>query len=67
MKSALPDTSCTCRIFTAARSSPTSPDGVRYSDQICFESIIERGRLVDESCPRIVYAGFSLRILPALV
>ena len=41
-------------------------DGVAYAEQIGFETVIERGRLAAESLPNdIVYAGFSLGVLPA--
>ena len=41
-------------------------DGVGYAEQVGFGTIIERGRLVAESLPNeIVYAGFSLGVLPA--
>ncbi len=41
-------------------------DGVEYSEQVGFETIIERGRLAAESLPNeIVYAGFSLGVVPA--
>jgi dienelactone hydrolase len=41
-------------------------DGVRYAEQVGFDTIIERGRLAADSLPNeIVYAGFSLGVLPA--
>ena len=41
-------------------------DGVGYAGQVGFDTIIERGRLAAESLPdEIVYAGFSLGVLPA--
>jgi dienelactone hydrolase len=41
-------------------------DGVAYAEQIGFDRVIERGRLAAESLPNdIVYAGFSLGVLPA--
>jgi dienelactone hydrolase len=42
-------------------------DGVRYAEEeVGFATIIERGRLVAERLPNeIVYAGFSLGVLPA--
>jgi dienelactone hydrolase len=41
-------------------------DGVRYAEKVGFDTIIERGRLAAESLPNgIVYAGFSLGVLPA--
>jgi len=41
-------------------------DGVGYAGQVGFDTIIERGRLAAEQLPNeIVYAGFSLGVLPA--
>jgi dienelactone hydrolase len=41
-------------------------DGVRYAEHIGFDTIIERGRLAAESLTtELVYAGFSLGVLPA--
>jgi dienelactone hydrolase len=41
-------------------------DGVRYAEEVGFDTIIERGRLGAESLPSgLVYAGFSLGVLPA--
>lgn len=41
-------------------------DGVGYAKQVGFGTIIERGRLAADSLPNeIVYAGFSLGVLPA--
>lgn len=41
-------------------------DGVGYARQVGFDTIIERGRLAAEGLPHeIVYAGFSLGVLPA--
>jgi dienelactone hydrolase len=41
-------------------------DGVRYAEEVGFDTIIERGRLAADSLPvGIVYAGFSLGVLPA--
>src|SRR3990172_13065153 len=41
-------------------------DGVGYADQVGFDTIIERGRLAaDGLSNEIVYAGFSLGVLPA--
>jgi dienelactone hydrolase len=41
-------------------------DGVAYAQQVGFDTIIERGRLAAEALPNeIVYAGFSLGVLPA--
>ncbi len=39
---------------------------VRYAEEVGFDTIIERGRLAADSLPNgIVYAGFSLGVLPA--
>lgn len=44
----------------------TLGDGVAYAEQVGFDTIIERGRLAAEALPdEIVYAGFSLGVLPA--
>jgi dienelactone hydrolase len=41
-------------------------DGVAYAKQVGFQTIIERGRLAANSLPNeIVYAGFSLGVMPA--
>jgi dienelactone hydrolase len=41
-------------------------DGVAYAEQVGFDTIIERGRLAADGLPSdIVYAGFSLGVLPA--
>jgi dienelactone hydrolase len=41
-------------------------DGVRYAQEVGFDTIIERGRLAADSLPDgIVYAGFSLGVVPA--
>src|SRR5206468_6711605 len=41
-------------------------DGVRYAREVGFETIIERGRLAAEDLPNeLVYAGFSLGVMPA--
>jgi dienelactone hydrolase len=41
-------------------------DGVGYAEQVGFDTIIERGRLAADSLPNeIVYAGFSLGVMPA--
>ena len=48
------------RIFAALA------DGVTYAEQVGFDTIIERGRLAAEGLPNeLVYAGFSLGVLPA--
>lgn len=44
----------------------TLDKGVGYAQQVGFGTIIERGRLAAQSLPNeIVYAGFSLGVLPA--
>jgi dienelactone hydrolase len=44
----------------------TLADGVAYAEQVGFNTIIERGRLAAEGLPNeIVYAGFSLGVMPA--
>jgi dienelactone hydrolase len=41
-------------------------DGVRHAKEVGFDTIIERGRLAADSLPDgLVYAGFSLGVLPA--
>jgi dienelactone hydrolase len=41
-------------------------DGMRYAEEVGFDTIIERGGLAADSLPdEIVYAGFSLGVLPA--
>jgi dienelactone hydrolase len=41
-------------------------DGVGHAEQVGFDTIIERGRLAADGLPSdIVYAGFSLGVLPA--
>jgi dienelactone hydrolase len=41
-------------------------DGVRYAEEVGFDTISERGRLAADGLPNgIVYAGFSLGVLPA--
>src|SRR2546421_10245755 len=41
-------------------------DGVANARQVGFGTVIERGRLAAESLPnKVVYAGFSLGVLPA--
>jgi dienelactone hydrolase len=41
-------------------------DGIAYAEQVGFDAIIERGRLAADGLPNeIVYAGFSLGVLPA--
>jgi dienelactone hydrolase len=44
----------------------TLEDGVAYAEQAGFGTIIERGRAAAEGLPsEVVYAGFSLGVLPA--
>lgn len=41
-------------------------DGVKHAEQVGFNTILERGRLAAEGLPNdIVYAGFSLGVMPA--
>jgi dienelactone hydrolase len=41
-------------------------DGVAYAEQVGFDNIIERGRRAAEGLPNeLIYAGFSLGVLPA--
>jgi dienelactone hydrolase len=41
-------------------------DGVHYAEEVGFDTIIERGRLAADGLPTgLVYAGFSLGVLPA--
>src|SRR6266540_5985385 len=41
-------------------------DGVGYAEQVGFDTVMERGRLAADSLPNeIVYAGFSLGVMPA--
>lgn len=41
-------------------------DGVGYAEEIGFDTVIERGRVAADSLPNdIVYAGFSLGVMPA--
>ena len=43
-------------------------DGVNFAREFGFDALIERGRLAAESLPNeIVYAGFSLGVLPAQI
>jgi dienelactone hydrolase/uncharacterized damage-inducible protein DinB len=44
----------------------TLADGIAHAEQVGFDTIIERGRAAAENLPAgIVYAGFSLGVLPA--
>jgi dienelactone hydrolase len=48
------------------RTFPSIEAGVAYAQETGFDTIIERGRLAAESLPAdLVYAGFSLGVLPA--
>ena len=41
-------------------------DGIAYAGQVGFDTILERGRLAADDLPgEIVYAGFSLGVMPA--
>jgi dienelactone hydrolase len=41
-------------------------EGIGYAEKVGFDTIIERGRLAAEDLPsEVVYAGFSLGVLPA--
>lgn len=44
----------------------TLAEGISYAEQVGFETIVERGRRATDGLPNeIVYAGFSLGVLPA--
>lgn len=44
----------------------TLAEGIGYAEQVGFETIVERGRRATDGLPNeIVYAGFSLGVLPA--
>ncbi len=44
----------------------TLDEGVGYAKQVGFDTILERGRRAAESLPKeLVYAGFSLGVMPA--
>ena len=44
----------------------TLADGIGYVEQVGFGTVIERGRLAADGLPdEIVYAGFSLGVMPA--
>lgn len=48
------------------RTFPELADGVGHAEQVGFDTIIERGRLAADGLPDdLVYAGFSLGVLPA--
>lgn len=41
-------------------------DGVAFAKQVGFDTVLERGRMAADSLPNeLVYAGFSLGVLPA--
>jgi dienelactone hydrolase len=41
-------------------------EGVAYAEKVGFDTVIERGRLAADGLPNeVVYAGFSLGVLPA--
>jgi dienelactone hydrolase len=45
---------------------PTVEDGVAHAEQIGFDTVVARGRKVAEELPAaLVYAGFSLGVMPA--
>lgn len=44
----------------------TLADGIGYAEQVGFGALLDRGRLAAEGLPsEIVYAGFSLGVMPA--
>jgi dienelactone hydrolase len=48
------------------RTFPTLEEGVRHAEEIGFREVIERGTRAVEQLPNdVVYAGFSLGVLPA--
>lgn len=48
------------------RTFDTVEEGVAHAEQVGFDTILERGRLVVQNLPDgVVYAGFSLGVLPA--
>jgi dienelactone hydrolase len=48
------------------RTFTTLADGLAHVEQVGFDTIIERGRLAADGVPtEIVYAGFSLGVMPA--
>jgi dienelactone hydrolase len=48
------------------RTFPTLDDGVRFAEEIGFAELIDRGERAVEQVPTdLVYAGFSLGVLPA--
>jgi dienelactone hydrolase len=43
-------------------------DGIAYAEQVGFDTIVERGRRAADAVPAdVVYAGFSLGVLPAQI
>jgi hypothetical protein len=64
--SAPPDTSSTPPDLFDGRTFAELADGVGHAEQIGFGTIIEGGQLAAEGLPNeIVYAGFSLGVMPA--
>jgi hypothetical protein len=62
----LPDTSFMPPDLYAGQTFAELADGVRHAEHVGFNTIIERGQLAAGSLPNeIVYAGFSLGVLPA--
>src|SRR3954451_19099696 len=50
----------------AGQTFATLADGVAHAEQVGFSTLIERGRRAAEGLPNeIVYAGFSLGVMPA--
>ena len=48
------------------RTFPTLDGGVAYAKQVGFDTLLERGRRAAQSMPNeVVYAGFSLGVMPA--
>ncbi|HEX9094559.1 MAG TPA: dienelactone hydrolase family protein [Candidatus Dormibacteraeota bacterium] len=48
------------------RTFPTLDEGVADAKQVGFDTLLERGRLAAQTLPNeVVYAGFSLGVLPA--
>src|ERR1700674_191458 len=48
------------------RTFPTLDEGVAYAKQVGFDTLLERGRRAAQSMPNeVVYAGFSLGVMPA--
>lgn len=56
---------CQADLFEG-RTFPTLEAGVRYAEEVGFDEIIQRGTRAVEDLPTdVVYAGFSLGVLPA--